>query len=76
MNKHVGDQCPKCGLGQLDVFNFVADIEVAARSGCEECPEEEHLHLACTKCGYPAWDYTVEQQQLREIEAEQRAKLS
>jgi Fe2+ or Zn2+ uptake regulation protein len=69
---HVGDQCRKCNLGQFDVLSFVPDVKYASRSVCAECPPEEHLHLACTKCGYMVWDKTAEQ---RQVEAD-RAKLS
>ena len=75
MIKHVGDQCMKCGIGHFDVYNFVPDIKVATRSGCEDCPPEEHLHLACEKCGFMVWDKTAEQYALEMLESE-RAKLS
>jgi hypothetical protein len=58
--KHVGDQCFKCNLGQFDVVEYVPVV----RSNCPGCPSEEHLHLACTKCGYMVWDKTAEQRQL------------
>lgn len=65
MNKHVGDQCFKCNLGQFDVKKFVVP---GGRRGnfvcCEDCPQQEHLHLFCTKCDYMVWDKTAEQRQL------------
>jgi hypothetical protein len=62
--KHEGDQCFKCNRGQFEIYAYVPDVKKAARSGCEECPPEEHLHLACSKCGFMVWDKTAEQEQL------------
>ena len=72
--KHIGDQCMKCAVGYFDVMEFMPDITVTARGGgcCTDCPPEEHLHLACTKCSFIVWDQTAEQ---KELEA-QSAKLS
>jgi hypothetical protein len=70
--KHVGDQCVKCALGIFDILSYVPDVREATRSNCGDCPREEHLHLACNKCGYMIWDKTAEQYQ---VEAD-RAKFS
>ena len=75
MIKHVGDQCMKCGLGHFDVYNFIPHVREVTRSGCVDCPPEEHLHLACEKCGFMVWDKTAEQYALEMLESE-RAKLS
>lgn len=72
--KHVGDQCFKCNLGQFDVYSFIPDVSIEARgTQCRDCPSEEHLHIACVKCGYMEWSPTAEQVQLEEVE---REKLS